>query len=749
MNKFKHTWNLDFLILKPRTMNEEHKSHSSFKNFNRILMTTLVLVTVIFVIIYFTVRNQTLFQIYGNEQQLVSNISHSSSIIQSEAQTSMYNLYDNPQTMQLIYSVDTGRIETLRAMLMLKNHVANSSWVDSSYIFNAKAETVVYSYVRDKNACLSFCDLDDFYDTSAINLFSAGQPTKSPIMRTVTSPNGISQTVLTYGIRVVRYTFDGLFIINIPVDHLLELSKEFTDDQARQIMIAVNANSVYSSDYQILSEEDTKTLLDRIFSADESSGQFISHELDVICTWNRVPDSKLLFISCVPHSQVSAALNILLRWYLVFFVIILLFSALDVLLLSKNTQNYEALRKKYTRISKQYHDNYNVIKNSVLRNFLAFDSSQFQIEDQFQDNEIRLESFANYSVTLLNVKQIISEDGVPNIPYPTLFAFLFDTFQKNIPEKIQFELVDMLQGHYLLISEYTKAEELTTMLQTQIAEYSTQNILEISCISELNLPNLNCLPESYRRLHDHLEFMFFYPHGSCILLANMKKRTMVGYQAAKDLSLHLQPVLDKQNFTEAEQMLCNFFDLWFEPLEQVRNTLSLLVSKMEAFISAFQQSKMLTFQFDKESFLNTLLRCNSSSRVKLHFSNLITDLSTAFESITNRNTYAEQILDMMNQRYSEENFSVNEIADALGLSISYTQTVFKSATGSSISTCLRQLRLKKAEELLLSTDYSVNEISKRVGLDNANHFYTIFKKHYGLTPVEYRKSNTRKSIGDR
>ena len=53
--------------------------------------------------------------------------------------------------------------------------------------------------------------------------------------------------------------------------------------------------------------------------------------------------------------------------------------------------------------------------------------------------------------------------------------------------------------------------------------------------------------------------------------------------------------------------------------------------------------------------------------------------------------------------------------------------------------------LKKAEDYLANTKEPVSDIAARLGFSNRTHFYTLFKKKYGMTPNEYRKGHRGKT----
>lgn len=67
--------------------------------------------------------------------------------------------------------------------------------------------------------------------------------------------------------------------------------------------------------------------------------------------------------------------------------------------------------------------------------------------------------------------------------------------------------------------------------------------------------------------------------------------------------------------------------------------------------------------------------------------------------------------------------------------------MFKEVVGANFSDYCNTLRIRLAEELLLTTDLPVSEISARVGIDTQSYFSRLFKQLNGNTPAEYRAKN--------
>lgn len=102
-----------------------------------------------------------------------------------------------------------------------------------------------------------------------------------------------------------------------------------------------------------------------------------------------------------------------------------------------------------------------------------------------------------------------------------------------------------------------------------------------------------------------------------------------------------------------------------------------------------------------------------------------------------------EIRNYLNAHYTEK-ISLDLIAKNMYLSSAYISKIFKEETGEPPINYLIKLRLEKAREQLESPqDDSVKTISNSVGYDDVYYFSKLFKKYYGMSPLNY-KSNYRK-----
>lgn len=96
----------------------------------------------------------------------------------------------------------------------------------------------------------------------------------------------------------------------------------------------------------------------------------------------------------------------------------------------------------------------------------------------------------------------------------------------------------------------------------------------------------------------------------------------------------------------------------------------------------------------------------------------------------------------MSKNFTDSNLMLQDVAKAVNMSNSRFSTVFSQQNGQTFTEYLIYLRLKKAKELLRTTDKRSSQIAFDVGYNDAHYFSYIFKKNVGMTPSEYRAQNS-------
>lgn len=90
-------------------------------------------------------------------------------------------------------------------------------------------------------------------------------------------------------------------------------------------------------------------------------------------------------------------------------------------------------------------------------------------------------------------------------------------------------------------------------------------------------------------------------------------------------------------------------------------------------------------------------------------------------------------------RNGYKNVTLETLSEAFHLSKPYLSKYIKEKAGATFQEVVKEERMKKARTLLRETSQTVETVAAEVGYENVEHFNRLFKKSYGITPVQYRK----------
>lgn len=94
---------------------------------------------------------------------------------------------------------------------------------------------------------------------------------------------------------------------------------------------------------------------------------------------------------------------------------------------------------------------------------------------------------------------------------------------------------------------------------------------------------------------------------------------------------------------------------------------------------------------------------------------------------------------IIHDRFRDPALSRKIIAEAAGVSDDYLSKQFHKDCGTSIPEYINRLRMAEAGRLLAATNTRISSIASYVGFSNLSYFSSLFKKHFEMTPEQYRR----------
>ena len=102
--------------------------------------------------------------------------------------------------------------------------------------------------------------------------------------------------------------------------------------------------------------------------------------------------------------------------------------------------------------------------------------------------------------------------------------------------------------------------------------------------------------------------------------------------------------------------------------------------------------------------------------------------------------FLAKLLDVMERQMDNNTLTVDELVDEMGMGRTVFFNKLKSMTGLSPVEFIREMRIKRAAQLLEERKYNITEVTYMVGMNDSRYFAKCFKNTYGVTPTEYRRN---------
>ncbi|HEY5393187.1 MAG TPA: response regulator, partial [Hanamia sp.] len=148
----------------------------------------------------------------------------------------------------------------------------------------------------------------------------------------------------------------------------------------------------------------------------------------------------------------------------------------------------------------------------------------------------------------------------------------------------------------------------------------------------------------------------------------------------------------------------------------------------------------ITKPFEKEFLVAKVLNIVKSRDVlKNYFYNEITLKENTLKVSENYKEFLEKCIRIVEAHLDDDQFNIQNLTHEIGMSHSSLYKKIKAISGQSANSFIRFIRLRKAAELFINTNFNVNEVAFKVGINDLKYFRGQFNKLFGMNPSDYIK----------
>jgi signal transduction histidine kinase/ligand-binding sensor domain-containing protein/DNA-binding response OmpR family regulator len=102
-------------------------------------------------------------------------------------------------------------------------------------------------------------------------------------------------------------------------------------------------------------------------------------------------------------------------------------------------------------------------------------------------------------------------------------------------------------------------------------------------------------------------------------------------------------------------------------------------------------------------------------------------------------TFMSKVMQLIEENMSNSDFRIEEIAESVGISRSVFFKKIKGLTGLAPVEFIRDIRIRRAGQLLATGQLSIKETAYRIGMSDIGYFRKCFRQRFGINPSEYRE----------
>lgn len=258
-------------------------------------------------------------------------------------------------------------------------------------------------------------------------------------------------------------------------------------------------------------------------------------------------------------------------------------------------------------------------------------------------------------------------------------------------------------------------------------------------------------------LHTHSYFELFYVlAGQCRQTIRDENMTL----QAGDLcfiapyTLHSLEVFDDSIIINILIRISTFDDIFFNLLRS-KNILSLFF--MDSLYTSRQMDYLLFHTQGDEDIYTAILSMMLEQMADDEYTNRIVYnlLSVFFTKVVRKfgktasysmehkgaDTHLQDIISYIYDHY--RSVTLSELAEHFHFTAAYCSRLIKNQTGRNFKDLLKDIRLRKAQNMLLTTNARISDISSHLGYENNESFSRLFKQYYGMSPGAYREHAAR------
>jgi len=696
-------------------------------------------------------------------QSDVSNLTQTSKEVISmteSAQSLSFQIYRTFSVSKLMFYNDPNIYDVTAAMNELNNYLNSMPFIESIYVYNS-ANGLFYTASRQAEG--GTFNKEELADKGILDILDNYQEYRpfTPIPRTYKTVNLTGEqltkayTYLGYDAIGRTQTINSAVIINISsawINKDIGLNK--SDGEGKSYILD-NQNLLLSGDTLLpkkLSNEDSRIINEKIKNKEsgyvvadfEGKKSLISYTSPDSLDWQ--------YVRVTPYKHVTKAIYSIRNTTIMIAVIILVIGLFISWLLSRMLYRpiHQIMNKMNILETEKRNSSY-TIRQNMLRSLIQ-GSQSLQTNAQIQKlmhTGITFDFQSCYRVVLLKIDELAALKQTRGDDVHVYKFAIMNIASEIAQNDYRVETVDMDADYVImLLGRPDESDELDDeMLRDMLAKIQRSSLdflkIGLSITYSPEAYQAQQLSTHYKLVKEASQHRLFYGLGSLINGQDIISLKSKEYIFPADKERKLTDALMTSKTEEAKKLFAEIVQETAQyPIHVVQLAISHLTMTVNNILFTIQKNNSLDVEASLSIHIPTPDHFETINELNEVFFSLFDDIQMklSMKRSTKQGDLIRKINDLIQKEYANPNLSLNWIADELDMSSIYLSRVYKQQTLATIVDVINNVRMERAKEHLENTDLSIVDIAVKSGYTSSSYFHRMFKKSFGVTPSDYRKT---------
>lgn len=685
-------------------------------------------------------------------------------------------LLDYREIVAGLYGTSLTEKEQTAIMPPLLRAVYADKTYNSIYLYNSNTDTFLHTIARN-------VQVEDMDKDIMMVLEKSRQNYKNLFYPHVQSYryNDVQYTDYLLSL-VFRYSGpddDSAIVINLGKDAIMNLFKSMQNTQYSEFMVVDQAGKIISCSYRpelFMNNAAGEPFVKEILSGIAGQGNFVSDSEGKKSLINFIYNDKLewYIISITDYDRIVGNVRRLQQGIVLTSLAILLLGIVLTIAFTRKAYTpfhkiIEAMMAKYIpedRTARQNDLDYiNRVFNGMVNKISTLESAVAREKAEKRLHYLKELLAGEVSDKTGNVEETLKEVGVDlqtghmtvciirldrkdimRLDSDTNLIFfknvIFEIYAQSYESTAHGVMFDNSIDEIIFMSSMNDPKKLEELLKDLL--HKAEGLLHISLIAGIgsHADTILYAAESLKNARIALDYKYLWKHQKILNYGEIIGTSKTGVYPIK-LESHMLDAI-KANHTamadKAVSEICEFLrGICIDEISGILEQIAITIDKNFAGIIDFNEFEIYKKYGSLHRAIKTMEYLDDAGELLKNSAGYII-MKLKEDRTRDSNSMIRKACEYIHSHYADYEISAEQISSLLGITVPYFSKLFSETMKTTYTNYITELRLSKAKELIAGSRISITEICGRVGISNSSYFITLFKKTYGLSPNQYRKT---------